>query len=98
MALEFTYPPPEFEAQIISSETGLPAKTADTLVRFAIMTRQLTDAGLTEGASTRLLIHTGLLINNGIDPRTACRVSISQALTDDTDLLASINEMVSALF
>lgn len=99
MALEFQYPAAEIETEIVHRETGLPKKTAKTLVRFAAMTRELKDAGLQEGASTRLLIHAGrLMIASNIEARTACRVAITDALTDDHELIRSINEMVSALF
>jgi nitric oxide reductase NorQ protein len=62
------------------------------------MTRNLKDAGLPEGASTRLLIHAGKLMQSNMAPRRACRAAISETLTDDHDLLASINEMIDSLF
>ena len=39
-------------------------------------------------ASTRLLVHAAKLIVAGVDPVTACASSISQALTDDPEMLA----------
>jgi len=62
------------------------------------MTRSLKDSGLPEGASTRLLIQAGKLMVKGIAARTACRVAITGPLTDDPELLAAIDEMVSSLF
>ena len=62
------------------------------------MTRNLKGNGLDEGASTRLLVHTGKLIMSGIDTRVACRTAIADALTDEPDLLAAINELGTALF
>ena len=67
------------------------------LVRVAGMTRGLKDSGLQEGASTRLLVHAGLLIREGISAREACRVTITQALTDDHELIYAIDEMVSSV-
>jgi len=67
-------------------------------VRLAVMTRNLKDAGLPEGASTRLLIHAGKLMQSGMEARRACRAAISETLTDDHELLASIHEMVKSLF
>jgi len=99
MALNFDYPSPKIEAEIIMREVNLSQDCAMKLVRFAKMTRELKDAGLQEGASTRLLVHAGRLIsNNGIDQRTACRAAITMALTDDHELIAAIDEMVSAVF
>jgi nitric oxide reductase NorQ protein len=61
------------------------------------MTRGLKDSGLQEGASTRLLIHAALLIRDGVAPCEACHVTISEALTDDHELVGAIDEMVSSV-
>lgn len=98
LSVEFNYPLPELEAEIVSKEAKVPPKLAADLVRLAGMTRELKDAGLQEGASTRLLIHAAMLIKSGVDKRTACRVAVTETLTDDHELLASIGEMISAIF
>jgi len=98
VSLEFDYPPPELEAEIVHKESGVQLDIAKTLVRLAAMTRNLKDAGLQEGASTRLLIHAGKLIVGGIPVRNACRVTITETLTDDHEMLAAIDEMVSSVF
>ncbi len=98
VAIEFTYPPPGLETDIVVRETGLDRDTASMLVKYAGMTRNLKGNGLDEGASTRLLVHTGKLIGSGIDPRTACRSAIAEALTDEPDMLAAVNELGAALF
>jgi nitric oxide reductase NorQ protein len=67
-------------------------------VKFAGMTRNLKGSGLDEGASTRLLVHAGKLIASGIDPRTACRSAIAEALTDDAEMLVAVNELGASLF
>ena len=98
LAMEFTYPPADLEAEIVKTEAGVSIKIAQDLVRLAAMTRELKDAGLQEGASTRLLIHAALLIKSGVPPRSACRAAVTEALTDDHELGASIAQMVSANF
>ncbi|MGV1099351.1 AAA family ATPase [Thiovibrio sp. JS02] len=98
VSLEFRYPPSDLEAAIVKEESGLDQESAERLVRLAGMTRSLKDSGLQEGASTRLLIHAGKLIKSGIDERTACRATITETLTDDHEMLAAIEEMVSSLF
>ncbi|MFT5115013.1 MAG: nitric oxide reductase NorQ protein [Parasphingorhabdus sp.] len=98
IAIEFDYPKPELEILIVEKESGIDHDTAAMLVKYAGMTRNLKGNGLDEGASTRLLVHTGKLIISGIDPRTACRSAISQALTDEPDMLAAVNELGAALF
>jgi len=71
---------------------------ASRLVKLAQMTRNLKGSGLEEGASTRLLVHAGKLIAAGVDPVTACQSAVAQAVTDDTEMLAAIQELSSSLF
>ena len=98
VALAFDYPDAQLEAQIIIKETGIDEKLAQQLVKFAHMTRDLKGSGLDEGASTRLLVHAAKLIHDGIKPITACQTAITQAITDDSDMLTAINELSSSLF
>jgi len=98
VALEFDYPSAELETNIIARETGISHEQAAKLVKFANMTRNLKGSGLEEGASTRLLVHAAQLIADDISPVTACRSAIAQALTDDPEMLAAINELSSSLF
>ncbi|MDQ7015310.1 MAG: CbbQ/NirQ/NorQ C-terminal domain-containing protein, partial [Gammaproteobacteria bacterium] len=98
VALEFDYPSSALEQKIVEKETGVDQQTARQLVKFAQMTRNLKGSGLDEGASTRLLVHTGKLIVDGINPVTACSSAIAQALTDDGEMLAAVNELSSSLF
>lgn len=98
VALEFDYPKPELEQKIIVNEAGVDEQTAANLVKFAQMTRNLKGEGLDEGASTRLLVHAAKLMHTGISPVTACRSAVAQAVTDDSEMLAAINELSSSLF
>ncbi len=98
VALEFDYPSAAIEQKIVENETKVDADTARQLVKFAQMTRNLKGSGLDEGASTRLLVHAGKLIQTGVSPVTACKSSISQALTDDPEMLAAVNELSSSVF
>ncbi len=98
VALNFDYPAPDQEAEIVQREADIAPELAGQLVRLAGMTRSLRDSGLAEGASTRLLIQAGKLVARGIPVRAACHAAITQALSDDPELLAAIDEMVSSLF
>ena len=98
IALEFDYPNTELETKIIKTESEIDEELASRLVKFAQMTRNLKGSGLEEGASTRLLVHAGKLIKAGINPVTACHTSIAQALTDDAEMLAAVNELSASLF
>ncbi len=98
IALQFNYPNSELETGIIIKETGVTPELAAKLVKFAVMTRNLKGSGLEEGASTRLLVHAAKLIGEGVTPVLACHTAIAQALTDDHEMLAAINELSSSLF
>ena len=98
VALSFDYPQPTLEAQIIVKEAKIAQDIAQQLVKFAAMTRNLKGNGLEEGASTRLLVHTGKLIAEGIQPMYACHNAITQALTDDPEMVMVINELSASIF
>lgn len=98
VALEFDYPRAEAEQKIVQTESGLDTDKARQLIRFAQLTRNLKGAGLDEGASTRLLVHAGKLMISGIDPVDACASAVSQALTDDREMIAAVNELCASVF
>jgi nitric oxide reductase NorQ protein len=98
VALEFDYPSEELEQKIIENETSVDSITSAMLVKFAHMTRNLKGNGLDEGASTRLLVHAAKLISSGVDPVAACNSAISEAITDDPEMLQAVNELSSSLF
>jgi nitric oxide reductase NorQ protein len=98
VALEFDYPAAELERRIVMAESGVSEAVAENLVRFAQTTRNLKGSGLEEGASTRLLVHAGKLIADGVSPVSACRAAVAQAVTDDVDMLKAIQELSSSIF
>lgn len=97
VAIDFDYPAPQLEAQIIQQESGVSRETAETLVRLGQKVRHLKQHGLDEGVSTRLLIYAGTLIRQGIAPHQACDVAVARPLTDDPDIQRSIHDMIRAL-
>ena len=98
VAIEFDYPPREKEASIVQHESGVDEDTALQLAKLGEKVRNLKEHGLGEGASTRLLIYAGKLIAHGIAPRRACQVAINWAVTDDTSVHRSIEELISSIF
>jgi nitric oxide reductase NorQ protein len=98
VAIEFNYPRADLERRVIVKETGVEERVADKLVKLAEMTRNLKGNGLEEGASTRLLVHAGKLVAQGVEARTACQGAIAQALTDDSDMIQAVNELIAAMF
>lgn len=97
IALSFGYPEPAVERAIIEAETGVNVALADRLVRLATALRRLTDHDLEETASTRLLVMAARLVASGLSLHTACRSAIVDALTDDADTAAALDEVVSAV-
>ncbi|HEX5971926.1 MAG TPA: CbbQ/NirQ/NorQ/GpvN family protein [Gemmatimonadaceae bacterium] len=95
VAMEFDFPPPAQEAEIVQHESGVAANVARALVDVAHQVRRLRDQGLAEGPGTRLLVSTGRLITSGIAPRQACRTALANPLTDDPDLLAAIDDFIT---
>ena len=98
VAIEFDYPTQDAEAQVIQHESGVAAPVAESLARLGEKVRNLRDHGLQEGASTRLLIYAGKLINQGISPRRACQSAIAWGVTDDSEVQRSIEEVISSIF
>jgi nitric oxide reductase NorQ protein len=98
VSLEFDYPDEQTEVVIVIQESGVEPEIGKGLVKLGTMTRNLKEKGLDEGASTRLLIHAGKLIESGIPPREACRVAITNTLSDDREMQLSMHEMVESLF
>jgi nitric oxide reductase NorQ protein len=98
VAIEFVYPKADLEARIITRESAVPEDVAQKLVRLGHMTRNLKGSGLEEGASTRLLVHAGKLIVNGIDPRHACSSAIAKSLIDDPEMVRAVDDLTATLF
>ena len=98
VAIEFDFPTPELEAKILKEEAGIDDSTAGSLSSLGEKIRNLTDHGLSEAASTRVLIYAGKLIKDGIAPRRACQVAVTWGITDDKKLYRSIEEIISAIF
>lgn len=95
--IEFDFPSPAAEIEIVMHESGVDRRTASTLVKVAEKTRHLRDQGLQEGPGTRVLVAAARLIAGGVSPRDACHAAITTALTDDADLLAAVDDVISAL-
>jgi len=94
VAIEFGFPPPEVEEQVVGHEAGIGREHAAELVRCGQAIRRLETAGLREVASTRVLIAAGQLIAEGLSPRDAARAAIAGPLTDDAATTRGLVEML----
>jgi len=98
VAFDFNYPAPAKEAQIVVHEGGVDPDLAGQLVLLGAKIRNMREHGLTEGASTRLLIYAAQLISRGIDFKAACRTAICQPLTDDERLQQTLADLIDDIF
>ena len=98
VAIEFDYLPLEREAEVIKHESGVSETVAWDLARLGEKVRNLKEYHLQEGVSTRLLIYAGQLIKEGIAPRRACQVAVVWAISDETAMQQSLEEVVSSIF
>jgi nitric oxide reductase NorQ protein len=96
VTLDFDFPPPELETEIVMDESGVSRDVARSLVELARKVRRLREQGLAEAPGTRLLVSTARLIASGIPAEQACAVALTGPLTDDPDLIAAITDLVAA--
>lgn len=97
-ALDFNYPETGIEAEVVSHETGIDRVIAEKLVQIAQRARNLKGHGLDEGISTRLLVYAGQLIAKGVEPKSACRMTLVRPLTDDPDMRDTLDAAVATFF
>lgn len=97
-AFDFDYPDAALEARIVAGESGLAEDTAARLVTVAQAARRLKGHGLTEGISTRLLVHAAQLMQRGVAARDACRMALVRPITDDADIRDTLDHAVDASF
>jgi nitric oxide reductase NorQ protein len=73
-------------------------ETALRFVSLAEKIRNIREHGLTEGASTRLLIYAAQMLRRGIPVHEACRSAICLPLTDDAKLQETLNDLIEDIF
>jgi nitric oxide reductase NorQ protein len=98
VGMQFDYPPADREAAIVAMEGSVAPDMAERLVTLAGKIRNVREQGLTEGASTRLLIYAAQLIGLGIQPAQACRTALCLPLTDDDRLQETLGALIEDLF
>ena len=97
VALEFDFPQPEAEIQVVARESGLAAEQTQSLVLLAQRLRAMKGHDLEEGVSTRLLVYCATLIRSGIPIDQAVQAAIVEPLSDDPDVKRGLMEAVSAI-
>jgi len=98
LAIEFDYPDVALETDIIAHESGIDAETAGSLAFLGNRLRNLDEADIIDGPSTRLLIYVGALVRKGVSPLRACDVALVQAVSDDRDVQEAVRGVAHAVF
>jgi len=97
VALSFKYPEKATEIEIVVNETGIEEATAKKLVNIGAKIRNLTEMGLTETASTRLLVDAAKLIHTGLPKRLAVEVAIIEPLSDDLEIIEALKDLANLM-
>ncbi len=98
LSVDFDFPAPGREVEIVARESGLDEGRVKNLVRLAGKLRALRGQDLEEGVSTRLVIYAATLIAAGMPLERAILVAMIEPLTDDEDVKAGLLDIVSAIY
>ena len=93
VAISFDYPEAKIEQEILINETGVDPIIAKKLVTIAGKIRNLTELGLTETVSTRLLVDAAKLIHSGLPNRLSVHVAVVEPLTDDNEVIEALKDL-----
>jgi len=93
VSIQFNHPDTSVEIEVIKSETKINESTAKSLVKIASKIRNLSELGLAETVSTRLLVDAAYLINAGLNPRKAVETAVIQPLTDEEEIVESLTTL-----
>jgi len=97
-SLLFGHPSVDVEKKIILTETRLSEEESGKLAEMGAKIRELKGFGLEEGVSSRLLVYVGRLMKRGLSAMEACRCAICQTLTDEVEVMDSIESIAKLYF
>jgi nitric oxide reductase NorQ protein len=97
IATSFNYPEAKIEAKILVNETSIDESTAKKLVNIATKIRNLTELGLAETVSTRLLVDAAKLIHSGLPKRLSVEVAVVEPLTDDIEVVEALKDLCNLM-
>ncbi|MDO5705348.1 MAG: CbbQ/NirQ/NorQ/GpvN family protein [Paracoccus sp. (in: a-proteobacteria)] len=98
LAMDFDFPAPALETEVVVQETGIDRDKATALVRLAGKLRALRGQDLEEGVSTRLVVYAATLIAGGMSIDRAIEAAMIEPLTDDADVKRGLLDLVAAVF
>ncbi|MHB1148045.1 MAG: AAA family ATPase [Lutibacter sp.] len=97
IATSFAYPEAKIETEILVNETGIELDIAKKLVNIAAKIRNLTELGLAETVSTRLLVDAAKLIHSGLPKRLSVEVAVVEPLTDDLEVIEALKDLCNLM-
>jgi nitric oxide reductase NorQ protein len=98
LALQFGFPPPLVETEILIAESDVDPATAKRLVALGERLRLLARQDLEEAVSTRLLVYAAKLAVGGLPLAAACEAALVEPLSDDPAVQSALREVVRAQF
>jgi nitric oxide reductase NorQ protein len=98
LAIDFDFPAPEREVEIVVNESGLAKERVAPLVRLGGKLRALKGQDLEEGVSTRLIVYCANLIAGGMAINRAIEVALIEPLSDDTDVKQGLRDLVTTIY
>lgn len=93
IALSFNYPEALLETLILEKESGIDHHNAKKIVAIGNKIRNLTELGLAETVSTRLLVDASVLMHSGLAKRQSMHVAVVEPLTDDEQIATSLKDL-----
>ncbi|MBL7764978.1 MAG: CbbQ/NirQ/NorQ/GpvN family protein [Chitinophagaceae bacterium] len=97
VAISFQYPEPELEQEILIQESGVDLSMAKKLVMLGNKVRNLSELGLAETVSTRLLVDAAKLIHSGLAIRLAVKVAVMEPLSDEKQILDALYNLTDLI-
>jgi len=97
IATSFDYPEAKIETEILVNETKIDISIAKKLVNIAAKIRNLTELGLAETVSTRLLVDAAKLIHSGLPKRLSVEVAVVEPLTDDIEVVEALKDLCNLM-
>ncbi len=98
LAIDFDFPEPTREVEIVSAESGLAKTKVAPMVRLAGKLRALKGQDIEEGVSTRLLVYCATLVHDGMPIERAVQVALIEPLSDDHDVKQGLQDIVAAVY
>lgn len=93
--LVMTYLDPANEAKVLVNQANVTQDVGTQLVKLANKIRQVSDFHLKETVSTRLLVNAAILIKDGMNARRACHVAIAEVLSDDSETVQGLRDLIN---